>query len=106
MFVSCGGPLQLHQSGKSYVCQNQHNFDLAKDGYLNLLPVQINIPKSLAIVSQMMIARRLFLEAGFYEPMAKAVAMMIDANNLKRQGMRLWIWVVVKVITVGKLLFL
>jgi len=38
--------------------------------------------------------------------MAKAVAMMIDANNLKRQGMRFWIWVVVKVITVGNCLFL
>ena len=37
----------------------------------------------------MMIARREFLEAGFYEPMAKAVAMMIDANKTKGQGMRL-----------------
>jgi 23S rRNA (guanine745-N1)-methyltransferase len=37
----------------------------------------------------MMTARRGFLEAGFYEPMAKAVAMMIDANRTKAQSLRL-----------------
>jgi 23S rRNA (guanine745-N1)-methyltransferase len=85
----CRGPLHLLQSGKSYACQNQHNFDLAKDGYLNLLPVQDKHSKEPGDSKQMMIARREFLEAGFYEPMAKAVAMMIDANYLKRRGMRL-----------------
>ena len=38
---------------------------------------------------QMLIARRVFLEAGFYEPIAKAVAMMIDANHTTGQSMRL-----------------
>jgi len=85
----CGGPLQLHQSGKSYACQNQHSFDLAKEGYLNLLPVQYKHSKEPGDSKQMMIARREFLEAGFYEPMAKAVAMMIDANKTKSQGLRL-----------------
>ena len=85
----CGGPLQLHPSGKSYACQNQHSFDLAKEGYLNLLPVQHKHSKEPGDSKQMMIARREFLEAGFYEPMAKAVAMMIDANRTKGQGMRL-----------------
>ncbi len=85
----CGGPLQLHQSGKSYACQNQHNFDLAKEGYLNLLRVQDKHSKEPGDSKEMMIARRLFLEAGFYEPMAKAVAMMIDASDIKGQGIRL-----------------
>ena len=85
----CGGPLQLHQSGKSYACQNQHSFDLAKEGYLNLLPVQHKHSKEPGDSKLMMIARREFLEAGFYEPMAKAVAMMIDINIIKGQGIRL-----------------
>jgi 23S rRNA (guanine745-N1)-methyltransferase len=84
----CGGPLQLNQSGKNYVCQNKHSFDLAKEGYLNLLPVQYKHSKEPGDSKQMMIARREFLEAGFYEPMAKAVAMMIDANITKGQGMQ------------------
>ena len=81
--------MQLHQSGKTYTCQNQHSFDLAKEGYLNLLPVQHKHSKEPGDSKQMMIARREFLEAGFYEPMAKAVAMMIDANKTIGQGMRL-----------------
>jgi 23S rRNA (guanine745-N1)-methyltransferase len=85
----CGGPLQLHPSGKNYACQNQHSFDLAKEGYLNLLPVQYKHSKEPGDSKLMMTARRGFLEAGFYEPMAKAVAMMIDANRTKAQSLRL-----------------
>ena len=85
----CGGSLQLHQSGKTYTCQNQHSFDLAKEGYLNLLPVQHKHSKEPGDSKQMMTARREFLEAGFYEPMAKTVAMMINANRTVGQNMRL-----------------
>jgi 23S rRNA (guanine745-N1)-methyltransferase len=85
----CGGSLQLHPSGKNYACQNQHSFDLAKEGYLNLLPVQHKHSKEPGDNKLMMIARREFLEAGFYEPMANAVALMIDANRIKGQVVRL-----------------
>jgi 23S rRNA (guanine745-N1)-methyltransferase len=68
----CGGPLQLHPSGKSFACHNQHSFDLAKEGYLNLLALySINIPGSRGDSKQMMLARREFLEAGFYQPWPK-----------------------------------
>ena len=79
----------MQQSGKSYACQNQHSFDVAKEGYLNLLPVQYKHSKEPGDSKQMMIARREFLEAGFYEPIAKAVALMIDANKPKGQNIRL-----------------
>jgi 23S rRNA (guanine745-N1)-methyltransferase len=85
----CGGSLQLHQSAKTYTCQNQHSFDLAKEGYLNLLPVQHKHSKEPGDSKQMMTARREFLEAGFYEPLAKTVAMMINANRITGQNMRL-----------------
>ncbi|MDD5410602.1 MAG: 23S rRNA (guanine(745)-N(1))-methyltransferase [Methylobacter sp.] len=80
----CGEPLHLHQSAKSYHCQNRHSFDLAKEGYLNLLPVQHKHSGEPGDSKQMMMARREFLEAGFYEPMAKAVAMMVDAHKPMR----------------------
>jgi len=74
----CNDPLSLHVTGKSYACKEQHSFDLAKEGYLNLLPVQFKHSKEPGDNKAMMIARRQFLEADFYEPMAKAVAMIID----------------------------
>ncbi len=85
----CGEPLHLHPSAKSYHCQNRHSFDLAKEGYLNLLPVQHKHSIEPGDSKQMMIARREFLEAGFYEPMAEAVALMVDANRPEGQTMRL-----------------
>lgn len=75
----CAVPLQLKQ--KSYACENNHHFDLAKEGYLNLLPVQFKHSSEPGDNKQMMQARRAFLEAGYYEPMAKAAAMMIAASQ-------------------------
>jgi len=77
----CATSLQLVQ--KSYVCENNHHFDLAKEGYLNLLPVQHKRSVEPGDNKQMMQARREFLEAGYYEPMAKAVAMMVNVNQPK-----------------------
>ena len=34
----CGGSLEK-QTG-AYVCENRHSFDIARQGYVNLLPVQ------------------------------------------------------------------
>ena len=31
---------KLVQDGKSYICPNRHCFDMARQGYVNLLPVQ------------------------------------------------------------------
>ncbi|MGZ8163338.1 MAG: 23S rRNA (guanine(745)-N(1))-methyltransferase [Methylobacter sp.] len=85
----CGELLHLNQSAGSYQCQNRHCFDLAKEGYLNLLPVQYKGSKEPGDNKQMMMARREFLEAGFYEPMAKAVAMIVTANSPKDQPVNL-----------------
>lgn len=79
----CAASLQLNASAKNYACANHHHFDLAKEGYLNLLPVQFKHSAEPGDNKQMMQARREFLEAGFYEPMATAVAAMIDANPAK-----------------------
>lgn len=77
----CAASLQLNPSAKTYICENNHHFDLAKEGYLNLLPVQHKHSAEPGDNKQMMQARREFLEAGFYEPMAKALTMIIDAGR-------------------------
>lgn len=75
----CAASLELNE--KSYVCENNHRFDLAKEGYLNLLPVQFKHSAEPGDNKQMMQARREFLEAGYYEPMAKALAIMVNAHQ-------------------------
>ena len=34
----CGNP--LIQQERAWVCENRHSFDIARQGYVNLLPVQ------------------------------------------------------------------
>ena len=74
----CQSSLVKHPPSQGYYCNNKHHFDLAKEGYLNLLPVQNKKSKNPGDSRAMMRARRNFLEAGFYQPMAKAVADMLD----------------------------
>ncbi len=79
----CAALLRLKPSAKSYACGNNHHFDLAREGYLNLLPVQFKHSAEPGDNKQMMQARREFLAAGYYEPMAKAVATLVAANQPK-----------------------
>lgn len=77
----CQNPLIQHQPSKGYYCNNKHHFDMAKEGYLNLLPVQHKKTKEPGDSRAMMRSRRNFLEAGFYQPMAQALTEMIDEHQ-------------------------
>ncbi|MEO3879159.1 23S rRNA (guanine(745)-N(1))-methyltransferase [Rheinheimera fenheensis] len=68
----CQQPLTLN--AKQYQCQNRHSFDVAREGYVNLLPVQQKNSKDPGDNKEMMQARRQFLHAGWYAPLAQAVA--------------------------------
>ncbi len=63
---------------RSYVCQNNHNFDLSKGGYINLLPVNKKKSKSPGDNDMMVKARRDFLEQGFYDPLMKEIKSVIE----------------------------
>ncbi|WP_374260089.1 putative RNA methyltransferase [Zoogloea sp.] len=67
-----GTPLQLH--GGAWRCPSGHSFDTASQGYINLLPVQQKRSRDPGDSKEMVAARRRFLEAGFYQPIAAAVA--------------------------------
>ncbi|WP_114765316.1 23S rRNA (guanine(745)-N(1))-methyltransferase [Vibrio rhodolitus] len=75
-----------HQSlsfaDRTYRCSNNHSFDLAKEGYVNLMPVQHKRSKDPGDNKEMMQARRRFLEKDYYQPMKLAVAQLC-ADYLK-----------------------
>lgn len=54
---------------KSFRCANNHSFDQAKEGYVNLLPVQHKHSKDPGDNKEMVNARRNFLESGHYQPL-------------------------------------
>jgi len=58
---------------KSYRCSKNHSFDLAKQGYVNLLPVQFKHSKQPGDNKAMVQARRAFLDKGFYQPLVDAM---------------------------------
>ncbi|BCQ45510.1 hypothetical protein ERHA55_30370 [Erwinia rhapontici] len=67
----CQQPLLFNQ--RIYSCSNHHQFDQAKEGYVNLLPVQHKRSKQPGDSADMMQARRNFLDAGHYQPLQQQV---------------------------------
>ena len=67
----CGEELNL--TGKQYVCSRNHSFDVARQGYVNLLTVQQKHSLNPGDTREQVLSRREFLEAGFYAPIAEAL---------------------------------
>ncbi len=63
----CQQPLAFNH--QTYRCDNNHSFDQAKQGYVNLLPVQFKHSKTPGDNKDMVLARRNFLDKGFYQPL-------------------------------------
>lgn len=72
----CHQPLLPEASG--WRCENRHQFDRAKEGYVNLLPVQHKRSKQPGDSADMMAARRDFLDAGHYQPLQEKVCELFD----------------------------
>lgn len=67
-----GAPLR--RDGATWRCATGHSFDIASQGYINLLPVQQKRSRDPGDSKEMVAARRRFLNAGFYQPIAAAVS--------------------------------
>lgn len=67
----CG--LELNHVGRQYVCGGNHSFDVARQGYVNLLTVQQKHSLQPGDTREQVLARREFLEAGYYAPIAEAL---------------------------------
>ena len=68
----------LHFSLQHWRCDGNHQFDQAKEGYVNLLPVQHKRSKQPGDSAEMMQARRAFLDGGYYQPLQQQVAEWLD----------------------------
>lgn len=77
--------LRLECREKQLVCENGHVFDIARQGYVNLLPVQYKRSKHPGDSKAMVSARAEYLNAGHYEPVARKLAetafAQIDADK-------------------------
>lgn len=67
----CSAALLIND--QSYRCINNHSFDLAKEGYLHLLPVQFKHSLNPGDNKAMVNARRTFLEQGYYQPLVDKI---------------------------------
>lgn len=75
---------KLNPVARSWVCGNGHSFDIARQGYVNLLPVQQKHSRFPGDTREQVLSRRAFLEAGHYAPICQA---LIDtARELGAQG--------------------
>lgn len=66
----------LHTDGNSLRCAQGHSFDRARQGYFNLLPVQHKNSRAPGDNTAMVEARRRFLGAGHYAPLAERLAQL------------------------------
>ena len=66
----------LNQVDRALVCEDRHSFDIARQGYVNLLPVQQKHSKNPGDTREQVLSRRSFLEADIYAPICEA---LIDA---------------------------
>lgn len=58
-------------------CTNGHSFDIARQGYVNLLPVQNKKSRAPGDSVEMVEARRRFLDAGFYRPISEQINALV-----------------------------
>lgn len=77
----CGKPLE--QQEKRYCCSNRHNFDRAKSGYVNLLPIKGKHSKVPGDNKLMVAARQEFLHEGYYFPLCEQLCEVVNAHLSK-----------------------
>ena len=63
------------------VCPENHSFDVARQGYVNLLPVQRRHSAHPGDTKEQVLSRREFLEGGYYAPIADALIAAAEAHG-------------------------
>ena len=70
----CGSVLV--KNDRIWQCENRHSFDVARQGYVNLLPVQNKRSLQPGDTKEQVISRRAFLDGGFYAPIRDALCQL------------------------------
>ena len=76
---------QLNKADRSWCCDSRHSFDIARQGYVHLLPVQQKHSQNPGDTREQVLSRRAFLEAGYYAPIAQAMIDAARARNIQGQ---------------------
>jgi 23S rRNA (guanine745-N1)-methyltransferase len=77
----CQGPLE--RAGARFVCARRHSFDIAREGYVNLLPSR-KLPRLAGDSAEMVRARQRFLERGHYERLSDALNELAAGELVER----------------------
>ncbi len=72
----CGRNLTREEN--RFFCKKNHSFDVARQGYVNLLTVTQKHSKNPGDTRDMVAARRAFLDRGHYAPIAEKVASLLS----------------------------
>lgn len=75
----CSQPLASNLQGVS--CANRHQYDRAKEGYFNLLPVHYKNSLEPGDAKQQLQARRAFLQQGYFAPLLQVLLESIPINT-------------------------
>ena len=67
----CG--CSLSRVDREYRCENRHSFDIARQGYVNLLTVQQKKSLHPGDTREQVLSRRAFLDENYYEPIARTL---------------------------------
>lgn len=85
MFICPICKSKLNIDGKTYRCENNHSFDIAKQGYVNLLPVNKKHSDNPGDSKDMVLSRRTFLESGNYNCFAEKLIEIVNAIFINSQ---------------------
>jgi 23S rRNA (guanine745-N1)-methyltransferase len=77
----CGERLTLTADDRRWECASGHSFDVAREGYVNLLLPQRRHSRQPGDSAEMIAARRRFLATGAYDPMSTALAEVVGRRS-------------------------
>jgi 23S rRNA (guanine745-N1)-methyltransferase len=72
--------LPVSENPQGLACFNRHQFDRAKEGYFNLLPVHHKNSREPGDAKQQLVARREFLAAGYFLPLVDKLKEIISSD--------------------------
>ena len=73
----CAAPLT--REGRTYTCPSRHSYDIAREGYVHLLPANRKHSKNPGDDREMAVARTRFLDGGWYAPLRDALCRLAVA---------------------------
>ena len=75
----CAAPLT--REGRTYTCPNRHSYDVAKEGYVHLLPANQKHSANPGDDKAMIAARTAFLDGDYYAPLRDAICAAVSAHG-------------------------